>query len=831
VTGTNFNTTAGATTVKLNGVTATASVASATSLSFPVPAAAASGRITATTSVGTGASAQDFLIPPTGVAASDIVVFTRVQPDGAAAGVSIPTGSKNALILFDGAADTYYTVQLGQYGSSPTIASTPYKVIKPDNTTLATGNVGTASGNRPTIHLPKLPSAGTYSILLSPGTATFDATVKVVTDPVLSIDGAAAAVALTFQGQTTRMAFNATAAQKLGLGVIGLTLVPDSTSASGVTINNPDGSLLSNPGSCYSASGGNCDAEIETTVAGLHTIVFNIVSSSAASFSAQLSSEVTGTIALDGGQDMVLTRVGQDARYTFTAAVGDSLGIELSGIATQPAGRSISAIIKRPNGTALTSFSGTEPAAGYVELGTLATAGTYSILVDPTLGAYGNARVNVKQGALLATTDPAAAFSTANNSETARFRFSGTAGQNISIGLSDLAYVGSSSNAATLTVYKPDATSLGFAGSCNPIVLSGGCRVLLSNLPVTGTYAAVLTSPTGVKMTGHALASADVTGTLVAGTPLAVATTRAGQAARLTFAGTAGDSFAVKLYGITSTPSGQVPNITVYKPDGLTLSGGTTISSTSAKIVDLPLLPTTGTYTVLIDPASGITWQGTASVDAGTTVSLTGTLPTLATSAAGEPLRYRFAGTTGQRLEVGVSGLAHSPTGGSTALTLVRPDGNSQALTSCSPGTGCETWVTSLPNTGTYSVIALPPSATSITAGTLGLSTPATGTLTIGASAQTLTIDRPGQTLRYTFSGTAAQLLRINWSSTSITGGTSVSVAILKPDGSTLSSGSFANAATGGLDIASLPSTGTYTVLLDPATAATMSAAISLVTR
>jgi hypothetical protein len=142
----------------------------------------------------------------------------------------------------------------------------------------------------------------------------------------------------------------------------------------------------------------------------------------------------------------------------------------------------------------------------------------------------------------------------------------------------------------------------------------------------------------------------------------------------------------------------------------------------------------------------------------------------------------------------------------------------------------CDMAVVSLPSTGTYSMILKPP-ANILTAGTLAVSTPLAGTFVTGDPAQTVAITRPGQTARYTFSGTAAQLLWLNWSSATVQGAATVSVTVLKPDGSTLSSGSFVNAATGGMDIAALPSTGTYTVVFDPDLAATLSVSTALVTR
>ncbi len=51
---------------------------------------------------------------------------------------------------------------------------------------------------------------------------------------------------------------------------------------------------------------------------------------------------MTGQIVVDGGADITLSRVGQDARHTFEAIAGDSLGLDLSGISVLPQAQSVS---------------------------------------------------------------------------------------------------------------------------------------------------------------------------------------------------------------------------------------------------------------------------------------------------------------------------------------------------------------------------------------------------------------------------------------------------------------------------------------------------------
>lgn len=840
VTGTNFDTATNATTVKLNGVTATATIGSSTSISLTVPTAAASGRITATTSTGTGASAQDFIIPPPGVNLADVSVITRLVPDGSSSNVAIGTPGKRALLLFDGAANGHFSIQFGQLTLTPGNATVPYSIIKPDNTVLTTGSISSTSGTyRPTIHLPKLAVGGTYSILVSPGSTTFNSNVKVVADPVVGIDGSAVAIALDTANQTARVVFDASATQNLGLGVTGLTLTPNSTGSSGFRVYLPDGSQLGTGdlASCNTSTSGNvaanCDAEFTTTAAGRYSIIGTPSLGSAATFGIQLSTEVTGTMAADSGADTTLTRVGQDARYTFSVSSGDSFGVALSGMTSQPQVQSFAARVYRPNGTLLAQTSASQPSGAFLELGTLATAGTYSVTLDPTVGAYGTARLTLKQGAMLTGSGSPTAFAPPTIGEAVRFRFAGTAGQGVAVTVSGLAYVGTSSDYSYLNVYDPAGALVGTYITCLPTQGSGGCTQAIAALPSTGTYSAVLTPPTNVKLTGSMTVSNAIAGTLSAGTPQTINATRAGQNATYTFSGTAGDSTSVKLYGISTTPSSETLYVVVNRPSGSFLASNT-VAGSAPVVVNLGSLPTTGTYTVHIYPRFSGTWQGTLALDPGVLMTLNGSTQTLATTATGEPLRYRFAGTAGQRVEFGLAGLTYgSASSNTTGFKLYDPSGNQILTQSCgTSGAGnCETWLFSLPSTGTYAVGWLPPPASSITAGIFAISTPVTGTFVIGDPAQSVAIARPGQTLRYTFSGTSGQLLRLNWTSAVVGSSATAAVSVLNPNGTALSSSSFTNGASGGLDVASLPSTGTYAVVIDPTLAATMSASMSLVTR
>jgi len=831
VNGSNFDTAAGATTVKINGVTATTTVSDPSTLTFTVPASAASGALTVITSVGTGTASTDFIVPPAGINASDITSSIRIAPGAPNASISVPAGSKNGIVLFDLQPSVYYSIQLGAIALSPTSATAAYKLIKPDNTVLQSGSIG--GSNSPSIHLPLFAAGGTYSLVLSPGTATLNANVRVEVNPIVTIDGPSAASTLDFANQSARFVFDATAIQRLGLGLVGVAFTPTVPYLGAMQVFRSDGTLVTLPQvmDCWTAGSGNpegnCDGELIVPATGRYTAIFTPPTGTYATFAFQLSSAVTGTLTADVSQPVTLARVGQDAYYTFTANAGDSLGIDLSNFAMQPRPQRVSVTVYKPDGTSLGSYSATPPNTVYLELGTVATTGTYSVSVDPDVGAYGTFNLNLKQGPLLQTTDPPTPFAPPGITENARFRFAATAGQNLTLGFPTV----TASGAWYVSVFRPTGSSVVSGYVCTSGV--SHCRVVLANLPQTGTYGVEVQPPAGLTISGSVNLSADLVGTLSASSPVELSATRAGQVARYTFSGTVGDSTSIKTFGLTMSPNDRynTVNLQVNSPTGTNL-GSVGVSSTSG-IINFGSLPSTGTYTVILDPTYGSSWAGSLELDPGIPISVDGPVVS-PTSSAGEPLRYTFSATAGQEIDFGMTGLAYDQANTtSTGVSIVGPTGNGVISGSCFTSfTGCDMVRASAPATGTYSLLVSPPATAAITGGVFALSTPLAGSFVINDPSETVAITRPGQIAHYTFSGTAAQLLHLGWSSTSVSGGQTVAVSVLNPDGSSLMTGmNLFNGVADGYDLPSLPTSGIYTVVFDPRSAASMSASVSLTTR
>jgi hypothetical protein len=186
---------------------------------------------------------------------------------------------------------------------------------------------------------------------------------------------------------------------------------------------------------------------------------------------------------------------------------------------------------------------------------------------------------------------------------------------------------------------------------------------------------------------------------------------------------------------------------------------------------------------------------------------------------AGQNGGLTFSGTSGQRVSLSLS------SGPSGSVSIRRASGTSLASIAITVVAGFLEPVT-LPATETYTVFVDPTGGAtgSVTLTLYDVPANVTGSVTVGASALGVTIAAPGQNASITFSGTASQQVTVR-----LTGNTigTTAVKLLKPDGTQLtiatsSQGSF------NLSTQTLPTTGTYTIVVDPSQAGTGSINVSV---
>ncbi len=180
----------------------------------------------------------------------------------------------------------------------------------------------------------------------------------------------------------------------------------------------------------------------------------------------------------------------------------------------------------------------------------------------------------------------------------------------------------------------------------------------------------------------------------------------------------------------------------------------------------------------------------------------------LATTEPGQYGTWTFPGTAGQKVSFEFTdGTLSSST--DATLRVKRPDGAVIASQSC--GKTCFIDTETLPATGTYSVVWDPKDAKT---GSIALQlfevTDLTGTVALGAPS-TLTATVPGQDAYWSFAGKAGQ--RIAFGISGLTA--SAYASIRKPDGTPLYGSTYCSTACA-FDTVTLPSDGTYTIVVDP---------------
>ncbi|AOS15220.1 beta strand repeat-containing protein [Xanthomonas oryzae] len=728
---------------------------------------------------------------------------------------------QNGRLSFAGTAGQTLAVQVAGQTTVPSGRTTYYTVYAPDGTALASS--GTTSAT--TLNLSNLPATGTYTVFVDPSngeTLSAQLTLATGTAGGQTINGASGSYATTVPGQNVYLTFKAAAGQNLGLGLSDL-VTPNSTNYVYLTVYKPDGSYAASQ-YCYASNNG-CQTNLGNTMAGTYSVVVNAPydGDQTMSFKATVSSDVTGTLQADTAQTLTLGRRGQNGRLSFAGTAGQTLAVQVAGQTTVPSGRTTYYTVYAPDGTALAS-SGTTSATT-LNLSNLPATGTYTVFVDPSNGETLSAQLTLATGTAGGQTINGASgsYATTVPGQNVYLTFKAAAGQNLGLGLSDLV-TPNSTNYVYLTVYKPDGS---YAASQYCYASNNGCQTNLGNT-MAGTYSVVVNAPYDgdQTMSFKATVSSDVTGTLQADTAQTLTLGRRGQNGRLSFAGTAGQTLAVQVAGQTTVPSGRTTYYTVYAPDGTALASSGT---TSATTLNLSNLPATGTYTVFVDPSNGETLSAQLTLATGTAGGQTtnGASGSYATTVPGQNVYLTFKAAAGQNLGLGLSDLVTPNSTNYVYLTVYKPDGSYAASQYCyASNNGCQT---NLGNTmaGTYSVVVNAPYDGDQTMSFKAtVSSDVTGTLQAD-TAQTLTLGRRGQNGRLSFAGTAGQTLAVQVAGqTTVPSGRTTYYTVYAPDGSTLASTSATSATT--LNLASLPTTGTYTMFVDPYYGETSSAQLTL---
>ncbi|MFI7430459.1 VWD domain-containing protein [Micromonospora sp. NPDC049836] len=305
--------------------------------------------------------------------------------------------------------------------------------------------------------------------------------------------------------------------------------------------------------------------------------------------------------------------------------------------------------------------------------------------------------------------------------------------------------------------------------------------------------------------------------------PVATATLTPG-GEPLTFAGHAGDAVFVD-----ATAPGIGDRCSPYvltDPDSRQVASGCNINGSG--YVDRVDLTATGRYSLRVTAAPGDTGRAAVRVylarDSAGTVQPNGPAVTATIEQPGARARYRFTGQQGERVYVEVP--ASTLTDQCSPLELRDAEGR-QLVSGCVINGAGEIDGTLLPADGTYTVVVDPTErGTGATTLRLVTSRDREATVTLGGPPVVAAVDRPGAVTGYRFTAAAGTSVTVSATASNLPDQCGV-LALRAPDGSTVTTGCVINGA-GELGPAVLPTSGAYTLVVDPSGAATGQVTLAL---
>ena len=743
-----------------------------------------------------------------------VISFTALLQDDLVAPTMAPN-STQSVSLAAGQVERYTfnanvgdTVALDVSGvtTTPTGQTVTFSVYSPSQGAITTGTTPYttfAPTSSQTVNLPNLPASGTYTVIVSPNyglPATAQLSFGAGVATTMTANSAAQSYTANVSGQNVYMPFVATQGENLELTLTNVAVTGASGNGFQVFVYNAAGSQVTYFWCYPTNAGASCSMHLWDLPAGQYTAVATPNYGGEINFKALLLDDLVGPTITANSTQSVSLAAGQVERYTFNANAGDTVALDVSGLATTPTGQTVTFSVYSPSQGAIstlttpyTTFSSTSSQT--VNLPNLPVSGTYTVIVSPNYGLPATGQLSLAAGVDTTLTANSAAQSYTANvpGQNVYMPFAATTGENLELTLTNVTVTGASNNGFQVYVYNA-------AGSqvtefwCYPTNPGASCSTHLWYLPA-GQYSAVATPNYGGVISFNALLQDDLVGPTIADGSVANIALGAGQVERYTFNANAGDTVALDVSGVTTTPTGQTVTFSVYSPSQGAISTGTTpyttFAPTSSQTVNLPNLPVSGTYTVIVSPNDGLP----ATAQLGVMGAIGGALAyggvpggaqDYATTVPGQNIYLSFTANQGDNLELTLNQLAISGSSATSFNVTVYNAANTQVATfSCSPsspGASCMQHLWDMA-AGTYSVIAVPPSGGTIAFDALLYQDIIGQTLTAGN--QSAAYLNWGQVERMSFIANAGDTVQLQatWNAAGVAG---VKYLVYRPDVGTI---------------------------------------------
>jgi hypothetical protein len=756
---------------------------------------------------------------------------------GTPAAISLAQGQLQRFTFNASAGQTLALSLSGVASTAPTGQPVYVNVYRPDTGAITTGNYYTSfsTASSQTLNLPNLPVGGTYTLAVyTPYGTPANAQLALVPGSTGSVleNGGAQAFAANTAGQNVYFSFSANQGDNQELTFSNINVPGATNNGFRVDVYNAAGTDVSGT-YCYASNpGSSCRMSLWNMAAGTYSVIVTPYWGGTISFAAQLQSDASEGVMTAGTPNTISLVQGQVQRFTFNANAGDTVALNLAGVAsTAPTGQSVYVNVYRPDTGAITtgnSYTSFNTASSQtLNLPNLPVGGTYTVTVYTPYGTPANAQLTLVPGSTGSVLESGAtqAFAASAAGQNVYFGFSANQGDNLELMFSNINVPGSTNNGFRIDVYNAAGADVGgtycYAGSPG-----SSCRFSLWNM-TAGAYSVIVTPYWGGTINFSAQLHSDTSGgTLASGTPATINIAQ-GQVQRFTFSASAGDTVALNLSGVASTlPAGQSVYVNVYRPDTGAITTGnyyTQFSTASSQTLNLPNLPVGGTYTVAVYTPYGTPANAQLTLVPGSTGSVldNGTAQAFAANTAGQNVYFSFSANLGDNQELTLSNInVPGATNNALRVDVYNTAGADVGGTYCyaaNPGSTCRLSLWNMA-AGTYSVIVTP-----YWGGTMNFTAqlqPDTteGALAAGTSA-TINIAQ-GQVQRFTFNANVGQSVALSLSGVTSTAptGQSVYVNVYRPDVGVITTGdgyaSFSTATSQTLNLSNLPASGAYTVVV-----------------
>ncbi|GLQ45759.1 hypothetical protein GCM10007862_08100 [Dyella lipolytica] len=697
------------------------------------------------------------------------------------------------------------------------------------------------------LNLPSLPATGTYTVMIDTASGAPISGAQLTLIPgvtgTVPDNGSSQSYTANAPGQNAYLTFIANAGDNLEFTLSNISVTGGSSSLN-VNIYNAAGAQIASSSCSGPNPGSDCRIYLWNMAAGTYSVVVSPAGGGVMTFNALLQPDIVGPALAVNTPTAINLSTGQVERFTFSATAGETVALNLTGVSTTPAGQALYVVVYRPDVGTITptnyytyfDTSGSQ----ILNLPNLPVGGVYTVVVDNAVGAPASAQLTLVSGitGTVPTNGTSQNYTTNAAGQNAYLTFTASAGANLEFALSNISVAGGSDQLG-VTIYNSAGTQIN-SSSCSGTSPGSDCRIYLWNM-AADTYSVVVAPAGGGIMTFNALLQPDIVGpALTANTPTTV-NLSTGQVERLTFNATAGETVALNLSGVSTTPAGQDLYVVVYRPDVGTITPTdyyTYFDTTSSQILNLPNLPVSGTYTVVVNSTVGVPASAQLTLVSG----VTGTVPSNGTSqsytanAAGENAYLTFTANAGDNLEFELSNI--SVTGGSSQLnvTIYNAAGTQIASSTCystNPGSDCLTFLWNMA-AGTYSVVVAPAGGGIMTFNAL-LQPDIVGPALTANTPTTVSLST-GQVERLTFNATAGQTVTLSLSGVTTTPtGQGVYVVIYRPDVGTITPTDFysyfVTGSSQSLSLSNLPVSGTYTIVVDSTVGVPASGQLTLTTQ